>query len=431
MNLTKILLYFCTIFSILFFKTLSNANPTPENDKLLLQEAIDIGLNYSPELKSSQAAFMATKGLEEQAGYWDNPILGIQAENIAGTGPYSRLNSAEYTYSITKSVDITGKRFVRKSAATQVKNTANSDFLATRLNVMRNIYVAYINSISQQISLQVVQEQELLAKQILTIVSKRVKLAREAEISKIKADVAYESAIISTNQQKIKLKSAQQNLAKLLGLEFLDKSLDSENFFNIIKPQPIMNYQIKLSDSPLLKKFYYKIKEQEFNFELERVQKISNPTVKIGIKELHAPGEQAMIASLSIPLPIFNNNHGNISHAQEKLNQARNDEIQARLSLEQSLIQEWNNWQMHYETAEKLQTETLPTAQKALEVAKSGYDKGRFTYLEVLDAQRTLFDIKSKYFETLRQYHIAKANIDLITTPINNSKTIKDEKINN
>jgi outer membrane protein TolC len=37
-----------------------------------------------------------------------------------------------------------------------------------------------------------------------------------------------------------------------------------------------------------------------------------------------------------------------------------------------------------------------------------------------LDAQRTLFDARAKYHTALKQYHIARANIELITTPINN-----------
>jgi len=44
-----------------------------------------------------------------------------------------------------------------------------------------------------------------------------------------------------------------------------------------------------------------------------------------------------------------------------------------------------------------------------------------------LDAQRTLFDARAKYHTALKQYHVARANIELITTPINNLKGKKDE----
>jgi len=93
-----------------------------QNSKVItLQEAINLGLEFSPEVKSSKDGITAAKGLEKQAGYWSNPNFEIEAENIAGTGPYTGSDSAEYTYSLSKSIDISGKRYARKNAATQAK----------------------------------------------------------------------------------------------------------------------------------------------------------------------------------------------------------------------------------------------------------------------------------------------------------------------
>ena len=435
MNLFKILLCFCTILAnlCLGFKSYAYEPHTPKDHKyeesiyqnskvITLEEAIALGLEFSPEVKSSKAGIAVARGLERQAGYWSNPNFEIEAENIAGTGPYTGSDSAEYTYSLSKSIDISGKRSARKNAASQAKKAADSDFTAARLNIMRNIHVAYASVLAEAEAFKLAKEQELLAKQILKTVSKRVNAARESEIQKIKATVAHESAAIATAQERQQFNSAKQNLAKLLGKLSLDVSLDHSHFFDLVAPEPISIYQEKLSDSPILKRFYYLSKEKEFAFDLERANTVSDPTVKIGIREFKGAGEQALVAGLSIPLPIFNWNSGNTSSARAKLDQARNDELGAKLSLEQSLIEEWRNWQISYQTADRLRSTILPTAKKAFRVAKSGYEKGKFPYLEVLDAQRTLFDARAKYHTALKQYHIARANIELITTPISNLK---------
>ena len=389
---------------------------------ITLKDAIDLAFDFSPEIKSSKSEIDAARGLEKQAGYWKNPELEIEAENISGTGPYSGSNSAEYTYSLSKSIDVSGKRFTRKKAAKEARNAANSNFTANQLNIVRHIHIAYANVLAEAEAFKLAKEQELLAKQILTTVSKRVSAARESEIQKIKATVAHESSIIATSQERQQFNSAKKNLAKLLGKNFLDASLDHSHFFDLESPKPIETYQSKLNNSPILKKFYHLSKEKEFAFDLERSQRISDPTVKIGIREFRGNNEQALVAGLSVPLPIFNWNQGNVSHSRAKLNQARNDELQAKLSLEQSLIEEWKNWQISYITADKLRKVILPTAKKAFKAAKNGYEKGKFPYLEVLDAQRTLFDARSKYHTALKQYHTARANIELITTPINEFK---------
>ncbi len=440
MNLLKKLPCICTIFISLFFVAKSYAyephkpkdhkyeESIYQNNKVItLEEAINLALKFSPAVKSSKAGVTAARGLERQAGYWSNPELEIEAENISGTGPYSGSDSAEYTYSLSKSLDISGKRSARKNAATQAKKAADSNFTTAKFKIMRNIHVAYASVLAEAEALKLAKEQELLAKQILRTVSKRVNAARESEIQKIKATVAYESAVIATSQEKQQFNSAKQNLAKLLGKDSLDVSLDHSHFFALVSPDPITTYQTKLSDSPILKRFYYLSKEKEFAFDLEKSQKILDPTVKIGIREFRDSDEQALVAGLSIPFPIFNWNQGNVSHAKAKLSQARSEELKAKLSLEQSLIEEWRNWQISYQTADKLRNKILPTAKKAFRVAKSGYEKGKFPYLEVLDAQRTLFDARAKYHTALKQYHIARANIELITTPTNNLKGKNDE----
>lgn len=435
MNLFKALLCVCTIFInfLSWSKSYAYEPHTPKDHKyeesiyqnskvITLEEAITLGMEFSPEVKSSKAGIAAARGLEKQAGYWNNPNFEIEAENIAGTGPYTGSDSAEYTYSLSKSIDISGKRIARKNAASQAKKAANSNFTASKLNIVRNIHVAYASVLAEAEALKLAKEQEILAKQILRTVSKRVNAARESEIQKIKATVAHESAVIATNQEKQQFNSAKQNLAKLLGKETLDVSLDHSHFFDLVAPEPIATYQAKLSNSPILKRFYYLSKEKEFSFDLERAKKVSDPTVKIGIREFKGVGEQALVAGFSIPLPIFNWNGGNTYSARAELDQARNNELGAKLSLEQNLIEEWKNWQISYQTADKLRNTILPTAQKAFKVAKSGYEKGKFPYLEVLDAQRTLFDARAKYHIALKQYHIARANIELITTPISNLK---------
>ena len=294
MNLFKILLCICTIFInfLSWSESYAYEPHTPRDHKyeesiyqnskvITLEEAITLGMEFSPEVKSSKAGIAAARGLEKQAGYWKNPNFEIEAENIAGTGPYTGSNSAEYTYSLSKSIDISGKRTARKNAASQAKKAANSNFTASKLNIVRNIHVAYASVLAEAEALKLAKEQEILAKQILKTVSKRVNAARESEIQKIKATVAHESAVIATNQEKQQFNSAKQNLAKLLGKETLDVSLDHSHFFDLVAPEPITTYQAKLSNSPILKRFYYLSKEKEFSFDLERARKISDPTVKI------------------------------------------------------------------------------------------------------------------------------------------------------
>jgi cobalt-zinc-cadmium efflux system outer membrane protein len=42
-------------------------------------------------------------------------------------------------------------------------------------------------------------------------------------------------------------------------------------------------------------------------------------------------------------------------------------------------------------------------------LANDGYARGAFSYLDVLDAQRLLFDLREQRLNLLRTYHLAEA----------------------
>jgi cobalt-zinc-cadmium efflux system outer membrane protein len=56
----------------------------------------------------------------------------------------------------------------------------------------------------------------------------------------------------------------------------------------------------------------------------------------------------------------------------------------------------------------------LPGAQSAFDAATRGFELGKFSFLEVLDAQRTLFQAKSQYLRTLSVAHQSAAEIERI-----------------
>jgi cobalt-zinc-cadmium efflux system outer membrane protein len=66
-----------------------------------------------------------------------------------------------------------------------------------------------------------------------------------------------------------------------------------------------------------------------------------------------------------------------------------------------------------------LKERILPAAEQAFEASDLGYRAGKFGFLEVLDAQRTLFAVKGQYIEALAAYHQAKAEVErLIGAPL-------------
>jgi cobalt-zinc-cadmium efflux system outer membrane protein len=64
--------------------------------------------------------------------------------------------------------------------------------------------------------------------------------------------------------------------------------------------------------------------------------------------------------------------------------------------------------------AELLRDEVLPGAKSAYEAATIGFENGKFSFLEVLDAQRTFFSAKSQYLNALAALHRAVTDLESI-----------------
>ena len=63
-------------------------------------------------------------------------------------------------------------------------------------------------------------------------------------------------------------------------------------------------------------------------------------------------------------------------------------------------------------TAETLQRDALPGAETAYKAATKGFELGKFGFLDVLDAQRTLLQARTQYFSALAQVHRAAGDLD-------------------
>lgn len=383
---------------------------------ITLKEAIDRAVKASPRLLSSQARVTAAQGSEEQAGYWQNPEVEFEAENVAGGGPYRGTDSGEFTYGISQIIEIGGKRTARKSAAQAAREAASTELLAEQLNLARDVRVTYSELLAEEESVKLAIEQEELAKDVMNTVIDRVNAAAEPEIQFAKAEVAYTTSNIAREQAERQLSIAKEKLLLLWDKETLDGVLDHAYFYDLKAPTPLQTYQHQLDNLPDIRRFAHVIAEKSSALDLEEAQNTPDPSVNLGLRDFRENNEQALVLGISIPIPVLNQNQGNIARARAEMNEAESEKRQAELVLKQELNENWHLWNSTYREAEHLKSKLIPTAEKAFKLAREWYDKGKFPYLEVLDAQRTLFDARAQYHDALKRYHMARANVERLTT---------------
>jgi cobalt-zinc-cadmium efflux system outer membrane protein len=114
----------------------------------------------------------------------------------------------------------------------------------------------------------------------------------------------------------------------------------------------------------------------------------------------------------SIPLPLYDRNQGALQEAKIRFDQKKSEFRSDKNNLTSDFNTTYNNLISLSEALRKLNDESIPDAQNAFEIIRDGNLVGRFTILDVLDSQRTLFELQSEYLRTLGNYNIQLARLE-------------------
>ena len=146
-----------------------------------------------------------------------------------------------------------------------------------------------------------------------------------------------------------------------------------------------------------------------------RLKAVPDVRVTAGWKHYRDTGDDAVRLGLSVQLPVFDQNRGGIIEAQEARSKADAEQNAARAALILTLGRAYETMVGAVKELEILRSSAVPNAQRALEAIESGYGQGRYTLLEVLDAQSTLAQASLREVEALVSFHTAVAVLEGLT----------------
>lgn len=393
-----------------------------DKTQLTLDEAISLAVNNSPDTKGAEAMYGAAKGERQQAGVLPNPTLGLDAENIGGSGAYSGSRNAELTLGVSQLIQIGGKRSAAISAADKGQLIAYYGQSLTKLDLIRNVKVAFAEAVAAQEQAKVLQYQTKLAYDVYANVSKRVNAAAEPQVQRNKAKISLANAELILERAKGQRSATTKILSSLLSNAITPVSLASKDFYKAEKPEVVREIEGTLKSTPDYKQQTASLEQANSLLDLEYANAIPDPTVSVGLRELRSTNDQALVIGISMPMPVFNVNRGNIQKAQNQAVKASTDRQRTLLQGQASFAEHTKEMTNAWLTATRLKNDILPQAQESFRLAQQGYNTGRLPYLEVLDAQRTLADTRISYIQALLDYHVNKAEIERLIALDNDFK---------
>ena len=393
---------------------------------LTLQAAIARALKNAPVLQASTARASAAVAARRQAGALPNPEFSLEAENIMGDGPYDGFDNADITYGVSQLVELPGKRGNRIKIADADSTKGHLSGDATRLDLIRDVTITYVQLLAAQQEVSIREEETGLTNAVLSSVAARVEAGKEPAIQRNKAKIAQTSSQIALDRARRTMQAQKQALASLMGGGALDFAVVADSLPRIEEPQALELYATRMGSALDIQGFDAEVKRAEAAVSFEKAAAVPDPTLTLGVRDIRGDDSQAFIAGVSFPIPVFDRNRGNIHRAGQELTAAVSDRHAAELSLAATLAQLHGNLMNAYSEANTLQTSVIDGAQEAFSFAKQGYEAGKFGYLEVLDAQRTLFETRQQLNTAIVDYHTQRAQIERLTAVHDDGAKIKE-----
>jgi len=403
------------LFIFVYLALTGYAQEFNDTINLSLGEAIDTALSNNPNLKAFVYEISSLEKIKIQAGLIPNPEAEFEAEDFLGGKELSGINGSQYTLSGSQLFELGGKRSSRVNLSDKAINFAQGNYELIRLDVIAQVKSAFFGlyQIHHQIALQ--QKFIQINEEILKTISERVKAGRTSPAEESKVKVALINSRIELQRLERNYSSTQTRLSSLLGKTGKNLVPSTDLFENLFTPPGKEDILVDLENIPSIKNLSNETNFRKAQLELEESQAVPDLTVSGGVRYLNELKTNSFVAGFSIPLPFFNRNQGNIQSAEVKIQQM--DEIirAQKLSVISSLNTSLNNLLSAYNNAVQLRESILPESEKAYEITRQGYLQGRFAFIDLLDAQRTLFDAQAQYLLELSDYYNSLIELENVT----------------
>lgn len=369
-----------------------------------LQAALALAMEHNPGLRAAAQALAASEGALIQSRARPNPELAYSQED-------TRRETRSMTLQWNQSIEIGGKREARMKAAGHGRELARAELEAAQAGLRADVRTAFANVLAGQQRVQLHQRTLEIARSARDAAAKRVLAGKVAPLEETKARVAESSAELALAQARSGLRVARQQLAALWGAQpaAFGSAVGELAQLPVLPDEGLMLE--KLEHSPQMLRAQQAVFQARSVAELERAKRLPDPSVSLGMKRAQEVGRNQLVVGISVPLPILDSNRGNQLQALRLADKAEDELLATRQQMYAQLQQQREQLQSSRAQAEQLAQQVLPAAESAYEVAAKGFALGKFSYLEVLDAQRTLAEARSLYLEQLVATHQAAADI--------------------
>lgn len=383
---------------------------------LTIEDAVALAGGSAPAAEVAEAEVDAARAARRVAGQRPNPEIAVEVENFVGTGSFNGVNGADVTASLAIPLELGGKRQARIAVADAETHRAQIAQAIAQADIRLQVTELYIQASAAEVRVAIAEDQFRIAGDTARAATIRVQAGRASPLEQERAEVARLTAEAEGEKTRRLADAARANLARRIGRPItgpLDISvLGGPGSGTMGPPRPAA-----ATGTLALAAANADLATADAVVQLARSQRVPDLTVGPGIRRLEATNDVAAVFGVSMSLPLFNNGRAGVDQANAARRRADAQRRVTALDIEQQISDAEVEAANAAAAARVASGPALSAAMEAARIARIGYREGKFGQLELLDAERTLTEMRSASIEALASYQLAKARLERLTAP--------------
>lgn len=385
------------------------------NGVLRIDEVLNAVRISNPILKAAAANWEAMKQRVPQASAWEDPMVGVDVERF-GTTRFNTFTDNEWM--IAQEIPVTGKNRLRGKSAFAEAVAAFEEFRRRELDVMAKTRVSYYSLANAWAQLGINDRNIELLKQFIT-----------ASRAKYEAGIGPQSDVLVAETDLAKLQEARFDILRDIS--------DAESQLNVLMNRPARTqlgrpttsafFTLDLNDErlealalqrrPELLMAQKKIEAAEARHKLARREWIPDPEIRVEARQFNGRGGiQEYDTGIFFKFPWVN---------YRKYKAAIEETRQMKLSAEHELEgvqkdtlglvrEHMKKVETFHHHTELFRDKIVPLARQNVTATRSAYETDKTGFLNLIDAQRTFYEVESMYWHHLTTYLSALAELEAL-----------------
>jgi cobalt-zinc-cadmium efflux system outer membrane protein len=397
------------------------AGPVPlsqhDGASLSLANAIGRARQNNSELRILAQEVAALEARAQQAGARLNPTIEYLREGKQDQAGASTLQ-------VAVPLELGGKRSARVDAAMAELQVAVADLAVARMRVQAEVVGAFHEAYLAELRLALANSTSESARLSTHSAASRVVAGKISPVEETRSKVAEANLQVEAVQARRDLAEARIKLAFLCGSA--PDALPKLAAPDLPLPVPPSERALaeRLAAAPVAQRATADLAWRNAAARLERSRRYPDLSVIVGQKREGIGRDRQTVLGLSVPLPLFDRNQGAILESQRRVDKSRAEQEAGQMRLRADAAQAASRLDAALEQERLIREHVLPAGESAFSAAGKGFNAGKFSFLEVLDAQRTYFHAQAQHLRAVSEAHRAAADLAALMGPDTASSTI-------